>query len=353
MACLLHSAPVKAAYPKCSGKIIDISDICTVSGVLEEIIGESGPVSIKIRKSTGIIIELKNIHKELLKLLDPKIGDSVIPNATLYKRAGAPYYGFVSAAEWPELTLERQIESERTEQKKREAEFLARRVSERQMEVSGQAVRLDLLENTQSRTMPPAGHVSTTFTDTLGPKAEVSGNKSANSSQNENKSDWSPYLIGIWIAIAIIGAIMGYNEAMVVFRDFNDLGLVFLTVVVPILFACFQHQVFGIVFLASEICLLCSLLIRTIHDNQDPLLALLALLTKIPLSILFVVNVITLLSSQGKTQMERTKAGISTLSWLSLVTRIIYGLVQRKDGLFSPQGVLSGHVSEYNYPNVS
>ena len=48
--------------------------------------------------------------------------------------------------------------------------------------------------------------------------------------------DWifNVYTLIAWIIVVVLGVIMGIKEKIVVFRDYNDLGLVFLLGLVPI-----------------------------------------------------------------------------------------------------------------------
>jgi hypothetical protein len=163
------------------------------------------------------------------------------------------------------------------------------------------------------------------------------------------------YNIGLVVgfAVVIMGIIMGWgeNRKIVVFRDYNDLGLTFLIpaafVVINLLFTQFFHgdarvgmAVSGTV--AAGLTVL--LLVNTFKDNQGNLLkTLLAFLTKIPLGIIWVLNLFTLLNPQGKNSRQRAQSRGIALIILTVLTPIIAMLVVDRDGsAFNPKNWLKG-----------
>jgi hypothetical protein len=142
------------------------------------------------------------------------------------------------------------------------------------------------------------------------------------------------------LMICIIGCTLGVKEKIVIFRNYDDLGLVFLAVV-P-LFIGFITAIGWILIpsaLASAtICL--WLLVRTWQDNGSVWKVIIALPTKLALSILFIAFVWDLLAPSGKTQSARAaQRGISA-AILAVITPVLYYLVKEKTGVLTPRHVL-------------
>jgi len=163
------------------------------------------------------------------------------------------------------------------------------------------------------------------------------------------------YNIGLVIGFAVViaGIVMGWgeNRKIVVFRDYNDLGLTFLIpaafVVINLLFTQFFRgdarvglAVAGIV--STGLTLL--LLYNTFKDNQGHLLkTLLAFLTKLPLGIIWVLNLFNLLNPQGKTGRQRAQNRGIAMIILTVLTPIIAMLVVDREGsVFNPKNWLKG-----------
>ena len=124
---------------------------------------------------------------------------------------------------------------------------------------------------------------------------------------------WGYILIG-WAALVLLGAILGWNQKIVVFRNYNDLGMVFASgvslyaaIIIAITFASESKsmQALSLFLIVIAVFLLIYLIARTFIDNKSLFLGSLALVTKITLSGLFLFNLISLLSPSGKTQRQR------------------------------------------------
>jgi len=108
------------------------------------------------------------------------------------------------------------------------------------------------------------------------------------------------YSLVIFIVITIIGIFLGFKQKITIFRDFNDLGLVFLIELLPIvlmylssLIAANQNKIVITSIIIVEIILFMWIIARTYQDNNNILSTLIALITKTSLSILFILNLMS------------------------------------------------------------
>lgn len=148
-------------------------------------------------------------------------------------------------------------------------------------------------------------------------------------------------------SIIIIGIFLGAgkNRTIVVFQDYDDLGLTFL---IPTSF-------FGIIFifhilggnpiysvpLATIVALiLFCIMVRNSYIDNDRVIwkVMLVLVTKLPLAFLWVINLISLISPTGQTAKQRRESRVNALLILTIITPIIGLLVVNKSGdLFNPK----------------
>ena len=153
-------------------------------------------------------------------------------------------------------------------------------------------------------------------------------------------------------SIIIIGIFLGAgkNRTIVVFQDYDDLGLTFL---IPTSF-------FGIIFifhilggnpiysvpLATIVALiLFCIMVRNSYIDNDRVIwkVLLVLVTKLPLAFLWVINLISLISPSGQTAKQRRESRVNALLILAIITPIIGLLVVNKSGdLFNPKQWIKG-----------
>jgi hypothetical protein len=153
-------------------------------------------------------------------------------------------------------------------------------------------------------------------------------------------------LIG-WLAIVVLGAILGVKQRITVFRNYNDLGLAFLVTLSPVaLFYIFSFVTGGLDTLATyviigiEALLLGWIVIRTFQDNDSLVLALVAFVTKISLSFLFIINFLNFVAPKGETMAKRASVRHIALTFLLIVTPIVFTLVKKPEGLFNPRRVM-------------
>jgi hypothetical protein len=153
------------------------------------------------------------------------------------------------------------------------------------------------------------------------------------------------------IVIVIIGIVMGIgeNRSVIIFRDYNDLGLTFLIpasfALIVILFEKFGGNPQIAKYLGASVSLLLLLLLvkNTYIDNGKNIIKFaIALVTKLPLGIVWVLNLIEVLSPSGKGDNKAKNRG-QALIVLAILTPIIGALVVNKTGsFFNPSSWIRG-----------
>ena len=146
--------------------------------------------------------------------------------------------------------------------------------------------------------------------------------------------------IAVGLAVTVIGCTLGLRERAVIFRNYDDLGLVFLAVAPLFIGFITLIQWILIPALVASIGLVTWLTWRTWQDNGSVWKVLIALPTKLVLSVLFIAFVWDLLSPSGKTQLTRSKQRGTAAAVLAVITPLIYRLVKDKTGVLVPRDVL-------------
>ena len=146
------------------------------------------------------------------------------------------------------------------------------------------------------------------------------------------KSIPNEYFIYGGIGILLIGIILGFTKAITVYRNFADLTKVFMLVLAPIgLFYILgdkiDNRILRNIFIGIEGLLLLWIIVTTFIDNRNIFKTLLALITKIPLGVIFAIYLISLISPSGK--LKRQSRGISAIVMLFLAP-ILYSLVKNR-----------------------
>lgn len=143
--------------------------------------------------------------------------------------------------------------------------------------------------------------------------------------------------IGLLIPL-ILGIVLGWTNKIVVFRNYEDLGLTFLSFLVPI-FAYFlysalgESQITAYFFIFVEIVLLSYLFFRSFIDNQKNIFStILAIYTKFPLSFLYLVNLFNAINSLFNKE-KKYKSPISIFLFV-ILTSIMVKLVKERKGFF-------------------
>ena len=166
-----------------------------------------------------------------------------------------------------------------------------------------------------------------------------------------NGNGYQVFLL-IYFIMMIITMFKGYgeNRSVVIFRDYNDLGLTFLIpasfVLIYYLFMIFGgNPVWGAgLALVVALSLFAILVKNTYEDNNKAMLpTVLSLMTKIPLGIIWILSFITMLNPSGKTAKERRKNRGTALVIMAILTPILGMLVVEKQGsMFNPRDWIKG-----------
>ena len=120
--------------------------------------------------------------------------------------------------------------------------------------------------------------------------------------------------IAVGLTVTVIGCTLGLKERAVIFRNYDDLGLVFLAVVPLFIGFISLIQWILIPAMVASIALVTWLTWRTF--------------------------VWDLLSPSGKTQLARAKTRGIAVAILAVITPLIYRLVKDKTGVLVPRDVL-------------
>ncbi|MEO8801791.1 MAG: hypothetical protein ABI375_00370 [Rudaea sp.] len=160
-------------------------------------------------------------------------------------------------------------------------------------------------------------------------------------------------LLLVWILIVIGGIVAGYKGAIVVYRNFDDLAIVFFMGVLFFVGGLAGFYLSGIKnsFAGPLLWGISGLAImflfgwtvsRTWRDQKIGSVwrFTLALITKMSLGILFVNNLVTLISPSGKTMGARSRARGSALLFLAVLTPIVLRLVRDHEGVWAPRNLL-------------
>lgn len=163
--------------------------------------------------------------------------------------------------------------------------------------------------------------------------------------------DWQTFGITTAAIILILGVVLGCgsNRRIVVFHDYDDLGLTFMVpasfVLIVYLFGMFgaDQRVATIVggVVASGIFMRVAWTTFLANGNNI-FRTLLALVTKVPVSIIWILNLLQLLNPSGKGA-ERSRNRGQALIILTLMTPILGLLVVNRSGsFFNPRQWLHG-----------
>lgn len=152
---------------------------------------------------------------------------------------------------------------------------------------------------------------------------------------------FTEFAIATVVLTTIIGCTLGVKEKLVVFRNYDDLGLVFLAVV-PLFIGFITVSrwiLIPSVVASAAICI--WLAFRTWQDNGSIWKVVIALPTKLALSILFIAFVWDLLAPNGKTQTDRARQRGVAAAILAVLTPVVYCLVKEKTGVLAPKHIFS------------
>lgn len=165
--------------------------------------------------------------------------------------------------------------------------------------------------------------------------------------------DYYNILLIIMFFVVISGIVMGWgeNRKIIVFEDYNDLGMCFL---IPasavVIYLVFVNLLGGRPEYAMVICAIVSIglfllcVLNTLKSNSYHIpYSVLALCTKIPLAVLWVFSLISLLNPSGRNASQRRQSRGIALIILTIVTPIVAQLVVNKNGShFNPKQWIKG-----------
>ena len=153
-----------------------------------------------------------------------------------------------------------------------------------------------------------------------------------------SQNDVNSLIILAFLLPLIIGIVLGWRKKTVVFRNYDDLFIAFLALVLPVplgfLYLLTNSQITLSLCILAELALVFWIYYRTYEDNQGNfILTFLAFYTKIPLSILFLFQLLDLFDNILKPATEKNKS-VSVVSLLVL-TPLILKLVKNKTGIIN------------------
>ena len=169
------------------------------------------------------------------------------------------------------------------------------------------------------------------------------------------------FLLVCYFIIVIIGIFLGFGEKrkIVVFKNYDDLGLTFLVpasyflIIYIFTWIGISYKIANFVAWIVVGVIMIKIFINTYLDNNRQILkTLLAFITKIPLGVIFVFHLLNIIYPDGKTQKQKRENREKSLAILILLTPIIGGLVVEKKGkFFNPKNVLKykrvGNIRKY------
>lgn len=158
--------------------------------------------------------------------------------------------------------------------------------------------------------------------------------------------------LGLFFVIVIVGVYKGFgeNRSITVFKDYDDLGLTFLIpasfVLIRLIFSYLGGSATVATIIASITALVLFVILakNTYADNgRDAAKTILALITKLPLAVIWIFALIQVLNPSGNNAAQRRSNRGSALIVLTLLTPIIIGLVVDKSGnIFNPRSWVKG-----------
>jgi len=160
-------------------------------------------------------------------------------------------------------------------------------------------------------------------------------------------------ILAAYLIIIIFGIVkgVGENRQVVIFKDYDDLGLTFLIPAAFFLIYIVSSRILGpesdIPFVAGfsvSLWLTSKLIKQTYTDNGNNILkTILALATKIPLAIIWVYNLIQILNPSGDSSVQRAKNRGGAMVVLMILTPIVGALIVDKTGsYFNPKSWIKG-----------
>ncbi len=148
------------------------------------------------------------------------------------------------------------------------------------------------------------------------------------------------YWIFVYLALLLVGVILGFMKKISVYRDYTDVGFVFLLVLIPIAILILCNTILKVEagtmkvvywFVGFiEAIVLASIVYKTHQDNRNIWKTILSILVKLPISIFFVVFLISFVAPSGKNLSTRNSSKGLALIFVMMFGIIINGLVASK-----------------------
>lgn len=143
------------------------------------------------------------------------------------------------------------------------------------------------------------------------------------------------FVIVGFFGMIVVGVFLGLSGRGVVFRDYDDLALVFACGVCTIVGLFISDaRVISSSLLLLGLGLALTIIVRTCRDNGFLLLPII-LVTKIALSVLWICYVIQAVSPGGKTMLERSRKRGAALLVLAILTPLVARLVRNHEGFLT------------------
>ena len=153
-----------------------------------------------------------------------------------------------------------------------------------------------------------------------------------------------------WFLAVLTGVVLGWRQGITVFRNYDDLALVFFAgasllgaffvVVLSSGEGWVRPAILGLLLLTAASCS-AVVVVRTWIDNRNPVWFAVALITKLSLGAIFLIHLTSLIVPEGKTGAQRAKRRATALGWLILITPVIVRLVRDHEGIWTPRNVLN------------
>lgn len=154
------------------------------------------------------------------------------------------------------------------------------------------------------------------------------------------------YFAIAWVSSILVGILLGMRQTIVVFRNYNDLTLVFAAAVMTGIgiFLSLSDEGDGsnlqLYFCGIAVALDLWVVARTLRDNHNPFWMVLALITKLSLSALFLTNLVDFVTPSGNTAKARAASRRGAFVVLLLIAPITFALIKDKTGIFNPRSAL-------------
>lgn len=136
----------------------------------------------------------------------------------------------------------------------------------------------------------------------------------------------------VFSVIILLGSMLGFTHHLTVYRDFNDLTVMFIGCALAFLggFLTLVVGPIGAVLLVISAILLLVSLIKSFQDNYLLLLPI-AFVTKIALSFLFLHWLYGAIQPEGDTRARKASNRNMYLIFLAMLTPLVVGLVKNRD----------------------